>query len=100
MPPMRPRILLIGTGGTLGMRPREPDRALAPDEFGSTVAEHVPELSQIAEVDTRVLFHRDSTDLGPAEWMEIARAVCWLASDAASMCTGSVLVANGGSYFF
>jgi L-asparaginase len=72
---MRPRILLIGTGGTLGMRPREPDRALAPDEFGSTVAEHVPELSQIAEVDTRVLFHRDSTDLGPAEWMEIARAV-------------------------
>ncbi len=31
---------------------------------------------------------------------EIAEAVAWVASDAASFCTGSVLVANGGSYFF
>ena len=35
-----------------------------------------------------------------AEPDEIAQAVCWLASDASIMCTGSVLVANGGSYFF
>ena len=35
-----------------------------------------------------------------AEPHEIAEAVCWLASDASIMCTGSVLVANGGSYFF
>ena len=35
-----------------------------------------------------------------AEPDEIAEAVCWLASDASAMCTGSVLVANGGSYFF
>lgn len=72
---MQPRILLIGTGGTLGMRPREPDRSLAPDEFGATVFEHVPELSRIAEIETRVLFHRDSTDVGPPEWMQIARTV-------------------------
>ncbi len=72
---MRPRVLILGTGGTLGMRPREPDRALAPDEFGVTVAQHVPELRDIAEIDTRVLFHLDSTDLAPDPWMTIARAV-------------------------
>jgi len=52
----------------------------------------------------------------PAEWItsmeaavplgrlarpeEIAAAVAWLASDDASFTTGSVVVANGGSYFF
>ena len=31
---------------------------------------------------------------------EVAASVAWLASDEASFTTGSVLVANGGSYFF
>jgi len=72
---MRPRVLILGTGGTLGMRPRQPDLALAPDEFGKTVAEHVPELGEIADVDTRVLFHLDSTDLGTEQWSIVARCV-------------------------
>jgi len=37
------------------MRPRHPDRALAPGEFGATVLEHVPELTQIADIETRIL---------------------------------------------
>jgi len=72
---MTRRILILHTGGTLGMRPREPDLALAPDQFGPTVLEHVPELERIAEIETRVLFNLDSSDLGPAEWMELAQAV-------------------------
>lgn len=72
---MSGRVLILHTGGTLGMRPREPDQVLAPDEFGSTVLEHVPELSQIAEVETEVLFNLDSVDLGPAHWHALARAV-------------------------
>ncbi|GAB3103693.1 SDR family oxidoreductase [Aestuariicella hydrocarbonica] len=35
-----------------------------------------------------------------AEPSEVAAAVAWVASDKAGFCTGSVLVANGGSYFF
>jgi L-asparaginase len=69
------RVRILHTGGTLGMRPREPDQALAPDEFGSTVLEHVPELSELAEIDARVLCNVDSSDMSPALWMQLAREV-------------------------
>jgi L-asparaginase len=72
---MSRRVLLLHTGGTLGMRPRQPDLALGPDEFASTVLEHVPELADLGEVETQVLFNLDSTDLTPRHWMELARAV-------------------------
>jgi len=72
---MSPRILLLHTGGTLGMRPRQPDRALAPDEFASTVLEHVPELEELAQVETQVLSNLDSTDLTPEHWMQLAEAI-------------------------
>lgn len=57
------------------MQPREPDRALAPDEFGTTVLEHVPELGRIAQIDTRVLCNLDSSDMGPGQWMTLATAI-------------------------
>lgn len=72
---MAKRVLILHTGGTLGMRPREPDQALAPDEFGKTVLEHVPELQRIADIDTAVLFNCDSSDLTPSHWMALAKAV-------------------------
>ena len=72
---MGEKILILHTGGTLGMRPREPDQALAPDEFGETVLEHVPELERIAEIETRVLYNVDSSDMTPTHWMELAGAV-------------------------
>lgn len=72
---MNGRVLILHTGGTLGMRPRDPDEALAPDEFGQTVLEHVPELRSLADIDTRVLCNLDSSDLAPQHWMELARAI-------------------------
>jgi L-asparaginase len=72
---MAERVLILHTGGTLGMQPREPDQALAPGEFGATVLEHVPELTRIADIDTRMLFNLDSSDLAPNHWMELARAI-------------------------
>lgn len=84
---MSRRVLILHTGGTLGMRPREPDRALEPDEFGSTVLEHVPELRRLAAIDTRVLFNIDSTDVTPRHWMILAREV----RDACAGCDGVVI---------
>lgn len=72
---MARRVLFLHTGGTLGMRPRDPDWALAPDEFGSTMLEHVPELTRIAEIDTRVLCNIDSADLTPSDWMRLAETI-------------------------
>lgn len=72
---MRPKVRIIHTGGTLGMRPREPDRALAPDEFGDTVLEHVPELAELADVETHVAWHLDSTDLTHEHWMHLGRQI-------------------------
>jgi len=72
---MAKRVLFLHTGGTLGMRPRDPDQVLEPHEFGAAIQELVPEITQLAEVETQVLFSLDSTDFGPRHWMELARAV-------------------------
>ena len=56
------------------MRPRHPDETLAPDEFGAAVLEQVPELARIAEIETRVLFNLDSSDVTPDHWTALAKA--------------------------
>ncbi len=83
----RGKVLILHTGGTLGMRPRHPDRALAPDEFGRAVLENVPELERIAEIETRMLYNLDSSDLAPEHWTGLARAVF----DARDSCDGIVI---------
>lgn len=70
-----PRVLILHTGGTLGMRPRQPDHALAPDEFGSEILEHVPGLDKIAEVVPRVFANIDSSDVNCGFWMKLAREI-------------------------
>jgi len=67
--------------------------AVAPGPTNTPIMNGIPE-QWIKDME-------DAIPLGRmAEPNEIAQAVSWLASDASSMCTGSVLVANGGSYFF
>lgn len=70
-----PKVLLLHTGGTLGMRPRQPDQALTPHEFGPTLLALVPELTGVADVETRVLFNVDSCDITPERWLQIASEV-------------------------
>ncbi len=67
-------IHLIYTGGTLGMV-RRPDGALEPAGIGGVLA-HVPELGQVARCDHFTLEPpRDSADLGPADWLALARHI-------------------------
>ena len=72
---MKPRVLILHTGGTVGMRPRQPGHPLEPDEFGSAIVEQVPEVTMIADVEGRVFCNIDSSDVTPAHWMALASAI-------------------------
>lgn len=81
MAPMKPRVLILHTGGTLGMKPREPDFALAPGEFAAAIVDEVPELTAIAEVEGRVLCNLDSCDVTPEHWIDLARTIAAAADE-------------------
>ena len=67
--------------------------AVAPGPTNTPIMQGIPD-QWIKDMESAIPLGR------MAEPTEIADAVCWLAGDQASMCTGSILVANGGSYFF
>ncbi|HEY2748034.1 MAG TPA: asparaginase, partial [Polyangia bacterium] len=65
------RVLILHTGGTLGMSSRRPS-ALQPDTYAHEILSRVPELAALARVDTRILCNLDSSDVGPEEWSALA----------------------------
>ena len=72
---MKPRVLVLNTGGTLGMTPRQPDLALAPGEFSAAILEHVPEAAQIADLEASVFCNIDSSDVTPEHWVALAEEI-------------------------
>src|SRR2546430_1290008 len=48
---------------------------LAPGEYTSALVERVPELAQLADVEVRIPWNLDSSDVGPDEWSGLAREV-------------------------
>jgi L-asparaginase len=65
------RVLLLHTGGTLGMT----GPPLLPDAYSRALTDAVPELEQIAELDTRIVLNLDSSDLGPAHWTTLCNEI-------------------------
>lgn len=61
-------ILIIHTGGTFGMNPMKPDKTLQPGELESIFEKYLPMLNKIANIEVKIPFNLDSSDIGPVEW--------------------------------
>jgi L-asparaginase len=68
------KVLLVHTGGTLMMRSGT-SSPLEPSEYARDLVAEVPVLAKIAEVDTRILFQLDSSDMEPRHWIAIAETI-------------------------
>lgn len=68
------RLLLLHTGGTLMMQGGAAT-ALAPDVYTRDLVAELPVLRKVAEIETRILFNLDSSDIQPHHWVELAGAV-------------------------
>lgn len=95
----RPRVLILHTGGTLGMAaaesfreaavgrhpelvpgtggvyPRVGPGGLVPGALLTTLLSRVPEMESLADLELVVPFNLDSSRVGPKEWATLARAL-------------------------
>ena len=73
---MKPRILIVYTGGTIGMIEDQATKALRPFDF-SHLMDNVPKVKMLDYVIDNIQFDPpiDSSDMSPAHWQDIVRAV-------------------------
>jgi len=70
-----PRVTIISTGGTIASRVDYRTGAVRPAISASDLYSIVPELSEIAAIDTEILFSAFSEDLTPKHWAETAETI-------------------------
>ncbi|MCC5932814.1 MAG: asparaginase [Candidatus Cyclonatronum sp.] len=69
------RILLLQTGGTIAMQIRRNEDGAMDNLPSDSLKKHIPELSEIAQIQCLDLFFKDSSDLSPSDWVVLARAI-------------------------
>lgn len=67
------KILLLATGGTIATK--KTDQGLVPQLSSGELLEAIPEIGALCRVDAVQLFNLDSTNLSPAHWLSIAKAI-------------------------
>ena len=72
----RKRVLLIHTGGTLGMQVPQGTRLdLGSEQQLERMLQRVPELGEMADLDLIAPWNLDSSDVGPRHWRELAQLI-------------------------
>ncbi|MDY9920296.1 MAG: asparaginase [Synergistota bacterium] len=67
------KILLISTGGTIASQ--HSADGLVPMDQGEALAAQVPGIYQIADIDIANVFSKDSSNINPADWIEIIKCI-------------------------
>ena len=70
---MRKKILLITTGGTIACK--EGKDGLSPEISSDALLSYVPDMRDAYALDTKELMAIDSTNMGPEQWLMIAREI-------------------------
>jgi glutamyl-tRNA(Gln) amidotransferase subunit D len=68
-----PKILLLSTGGTIASKVDYRTGAVTPILTAEELNSSVPELAEIANIDTEVLFSEYSENIMPEHWLKIAK---------------------------
>ncbi len=64
------KLLLIHTGGTLGMDLKgDPSDDVA---FLASLKKHAPSVFELADIRIQILFNKDSSNIRPVDWIELA----------------------------
>lgn len=70
------KILLIQTGGTIAMDINpEGNPQMNEQNWGKLFDEKIPELNDIADIEVVSLFHKDSSDVGIAQWQRLLETI-------------------------
>jgi glutamyl-tRNA(Gln) amidotransferase subunit D len=89
--PELPKVVIMSTGGTIASRVDYRTGAVRSALSASDLYGVVPELSEIARVDTQILFSLYSENITPKHWGEIAKAV----ADHIAKGVNGVIIAHG-----
>jgi len=73
--PVKPRVKLFGTGGTIASRLDYRTGAVIPAFSPGELYGSVPELADICNMETEKLYGVFSENMGPEQWMGTARAI-------------------------
>ncbi len=71
----KPRVAIIGTGGTIASFVDYRTGAVHPALSTDALVSQVPELADLADIDSKVLFSIFSENMAPHHWQELALAV-------------------------
>ena len=73
--PHLPKVLIVGTGGTIASRVDYRTGAVRPAVSAEDLYALIPELSDVARIEPEILFSIYSENMGPSHWSKLARRV-------------------------